>query len=190
MCNCTQWGFPCCTEAILYHALVTPVTLNWHPVQYQRAPLWVHSTVWGQQPWETSTLSFMSCLQQSHVKCGQVISEILKPGGGRSPTESSLELSRGIKKYLVHVCLPINTSHVSKQWELSWLETGGKWRMCSYMADIITCNKVMLSNSESCHDLRLAESEECAVIWQILSLVTKWCCQTVSICCGHNSCSA
>jgi len=41
-------------------------------------------------------------------------SSVLEPGEARSPGS----LQSGLTKYSVHVCLPIHTSHVPKQWDV------------------------------------------------------------------------
>jgi len=46
---------------------------------------------------------------------GQVIGDIFELGVVQLPRESFPGFHRGLKEYLVHVCLPIHTSDMSKQ---------------------------------------------------------------------------
>jgi len=52
----------------------------------------------------------------------------------------------GLKQYSVCIRLPIHTSYMSKQWETSSLDDGGKWRLFSHVTDIIISDEVVPSN--------------------------------------------
>jgi len=63
----------------------------------------MHSTIQSQHPPERSSLGFIPLLQQLHVTEGQVISDILEPGGVHSSERGRFlkELWCGLKEYLV-----------------------------------------------------------------------------------------
>jgi len=106
-----------------------------NPIHYKHAPLSVFSATRCQQPPVTLILSCISCLQEPHVKRGQVVSDVARGGGG-----SFLQGSGVGSDYLVRVYLPIRTSHNAQTLMRLMREAvtfgNGRWTLFSYAVGI------------------------------------------------------
>ena len=103
--------------------------IQFKPIQCQQAPLQVHSTSHSQQTPERSSLSCVSsytatCQKKSHC---QWYSSARRSAVTHGVFSNTLVV---LQEYLVQICLPIDISHMSKQWNMLWLDSKGKWRLC------------------------------------------------------------
>jgi len=133
---------------------------NWRPVKltypikssvsrHHCEYYWVHSTMlWSQHPLERLIVGCISCIQQPHVKGGQVIS-VLEPGIDRRPgsvwpgsvlQSCCLLFSWHLPVASMRAMCPDN--------ETSWPDTRGEWRFFSKAADVDVSDKIMPVNTE------------------------------------------